>query len=122
MDLETFKLSVVLGFSIVLLHFSLLKKGEHSSVGAVVFIFMGSFLFIGTLSYLVSLYEKSDSKEKIEAFYNEKRVICQTRVPRNKEYYLVSKNEGWSVYEEEFFKKDDLLLKIINCEEKESRR
>ncbi|WP_310440974.1 hypothetical protein [Sulfurimonas sp.] len=118
MDLETFKLSIILGFSVVLLHFSLLKKDEKSSVGAVVFIFIGSFLFIVMLSYLVSLYEKSDSKEKIEAFYNGKTVVCKAGALGIKQNYLVLEKEGWSVYEEEFFKKDDLLLEIINCEVK----
>lgn len=118
MDLETVKLSMILGFSIVLLHFSLLKKGEKSSVRAVAFIFIGSFLFIVTLSYLVWLYENSANKEKIKAFYDENSLICEAGAFQNKQHYIVSIKEDWSVYEENYFKKEGLLLEIINCEQK----
>lgn len=118
MDLETVKLSMILGFSIVLLHFSLLKKGEKSSVRAVAFIFIGSFLFIVTLSYLVWLYENSANKEKVRAFYHKNSLICETGVLQNKQHYIVSIKEGWSIYDDKYFKKEDLLLEIINCEQK----
>jgi hypothetical protein len=118
MDIETFKLSIILGFSVVLLHFSLLKKGEKSSVGAVVSIFIGSFLFITVLSSLIALYENSDAKDKIKAFYDGKAVLCKAGALGIKHNYLVLEKEGWSVYDNRFFKKDDLLLEIINCEVK----
>mgnify|MGYP006909082867 CR=1 FL=1 len=121
MDPQNFKLSLILGFSIVLLHFSLLKKGEKSSLKAVLYIFMGSYLFITIVSSLIALYEKSDAKEKIKAFYNGKTIIYKTGALKRKQNYLVLKKEGWSIYEDEFFKKDDLLLEIINCEAKERR-
>ncbi|MDD2651636.1 MAG: hypothetical protein PHX44_01130 [Sulfurimonas sp.] len=121
MDIEIFKLSVMLVFSLLLLYFSLLKKGEKFSMRVVAFIFIGSFLFITILSSLIALYENSDAKDKIKAFYDKKTVLCKAGALGIKHNYLVLENEGWSVYDDRFFKKDDLLLEIINCEVKESR-
>lgn len=116
MDPQNFKLSIILGFSIMLLHFSLLKKGEKSSLKAVLYIFICSYLFIMIVSSLIAFYEKSDAKEKIKAFYNGKTIICKTGALKRKQSYLVFNKEGWSVYEDNYFKKNDLLLEIINCE------
>lgn len=116
MDPQNFKLSIILGFSIMLLHFSLLKKGEKSSLKAVLYIFIGSYLFIMIVSSLIAFYEKSDAKEKIKAFYNGKTIICKAGALQKKHHYLVSIKEGWSVYKDNYFKKNDLLLEIINCE------
>ncbi len=118
MDLQTFKLSILLVFSLLLLYFSLLKKGEKFSMRVIAFIFIGSFLFITILSSLIALYENSDAKDKIKAFNDGKTVLCKAGALGIKHNYLVLEKEGWSVYEEEFFKKDDLLLEIINCEVK----
>lgn len=119
-DPQNFKHSLLFAFSLLLLHFSLLKKGEKSSLKAVLFIFIGSYLFIMMLSSLIALYEKSDAKEKIKSFYHGKTIICKTGAFK-KNNYLVLEKEKWSVYKDEFFKKDDLLLEIINCEVKENR-
>ncbi|MCK9454745.1 hypothetical protein [Sulfurimonas sp.] len=118
MALEIFKLSIILGFALVLLHFSALKKSEKPSLRTVLFIFMGSFVFVTILSYLFALYDNNTIKEKRGAFYDENTFICKTGAFKKKEHYLVSIKEGWSVYEDSYFKKEDLLLEIINCEQK----
>lgn len=118
MDLEIFKLSAFLGVALMLLHFSSLKKSEKSSLWTVPFIFIGSFAFVIALAYLFALYDNSSIKEKRRAFYDENSFICETGAFKKKEHYLVSINEGWSVYEANYFKKEDLLLEIINCEQK----
>ena len=87
----------------------------------VVFIFIGSFLFITILSSLIAHYENSDAKDKIKAFYDKKAILCKAGALGIKHNYLVLEKDRWSVYEEKFFKKDDLLLEIINCEVKENR-
>ncbi|OHE18882.1 MAG: hypothetical protein A2525_06090 [Sulfurimonas sp. RIFOXYD12_FULL_36_11] len=110
------KLSAFLGFTLMLLHFSSLKKSEKSSLWTVPFIFIGSFVFVTMLSYLFSLYENSVIKANRAAFYDERPLICEAGALQKKHHYLVSIKEGWSVYGEKFFKKDDLLLEIINCE------
>ncbi|TKI69024.1 hypothetical protein FCU45_08670 [Sulfurimonas crateris] len=118
MALEIFKLSIILGFALVLLHFSALKRGQKPSLWTILFIFMGSFVFVTILSYLFALYDNSAVKEKRRAFYDENSFICETGAFKKKEHYLVSIKEGWSVYEDSYFKKEDLLLEIINCEQK----
>lgn len=116
MDFQNFKLSLMLILSLLLLYFSLLKKSKKPSLQVVISIFIGSFLFITIFSSLIALYEDSKTKEKIKAFYNAKAVLCKAGALGIKHNYLVLEKEGWSVYNEEFFKKDDLLLEIINCE------
>lgn len=115
MTLENLKLSAFLGFTFMLLHFSSLKKSEKSLLWTVPFIFIGSFVFVTTLSYLFSLYENSAIKVNRAAFYDERPLICEAGALQKKHHYLVSIKEGWSVYEDSYFKKDDLLLEIINC-------
>jgi hypothetical protein len=114
--LENLKLSAFLGFALMLLHFSSLKKSEKSSLWTVPFIFIGSFVFVTMLSYLFSLYENSVMKANRGAFYDERPLICEAGALQKKHHYLVSRKESWSVYEEKYFKKDGLLLEIINCE------
>jgi hypothetical protein len=114
--LENLKLSAFLGFTLMLLHFSSLKKSEKSSLLTVLFIFIGSFIFVTTLSYLFLLYENSVIKANRAVFYDEHRLICEAGALQKKHHYLVSVKEGWSIYEDNYFKKDDLLLEIINCE------
>ncbi|MDD3834362.1 MAG: hypothetical protein PHS42_02710 [Sulfurimonas sp.] len=116
MALENLKLSIFLGFALMLLHFSSLKKSEKSSLLMVLFIFIGSFVFVTMLSYLFSLYENSVIKVNRAAFNDERPLICEAGALQKKHHYLVSIKEGWSVYEDSYFKKDDLLLEIINCE------
>jgi len=79
---------------------------------------MGSFIFVTILSYFIALYDNSAIKEKRGAFYDENTFICEIGAFKKKEHYLVSIKEGWSVYEDSYFKKEDLLLEIINCEQK----
>lgn len=116
MTLENLKLSAFLGFTLMLLHFSSLKKSEKSSLLTVLFIFIGSFVFVTMLSYLFSLYENSVIKVNRAAFNDERSLICEAGALQKKHHYLASIKEGWSVYEDSYFKKDDLLLEIINCE------
>ena len=116
MTLENLKLSTFFGVALMLLHFSSLKKSEKFSLWTVLFIFIGSFIFVTTLSYLFLLYENSVIKANQAAFYDEHRLICEAGALQKKHHYLVSIKEGWSIYGEKFFKKDDLLLEIINCE------
>lgn len=116
MTLENLKLSAFLGVALMLLHFSSLKKSEKSSLWTVPFIFMGSFVFVTTLSYLFLLYENSVIKANRGAFYEKRPLICEAGALQKKHHYLVSIKEGWSVYKNSYFKKDDLLLEIIDCE------
>ena len=118
MALEIFKLSIIFGFALVLLHFSALKRGQKPSLWTIPFIFMGSFAFVIALAYLFALYDNSSIKEKRRAFYDENSFICETGAFKKKEHYLVFIKEGWSVYEDNYFKKEDLLLEIINCKQK----
>ncbi|MBE0515742.1 hypothetical protein, partial [Sulfurimonas sp.] len=78
MALEIFKLSIILGFTLVLLHFSALKKNQKPSLRTIPFIFMGSFVFVTILSYFFALYDNSAIKEKRRAFYDENTIICET--------------------------------------------
>lgn len=74
-------------------------------------------IFMGIL-YLLKLginYTNSfDMDEKIEAFANQKTLLCSTGVTNNQKL-LVNKNNNWEIYKEKYFKREDMLLEIRIC-------
>jgi len=82
----------------------------------VIIVIVGS-IFMG-IAYLLKLginYMNSfDMDEKIEAFANQKMLLCATGIANNQKM-LVSKNSNWEIYKKEYFKIDDMLLEIRLC-------
>ncbi|MBE0514992.1 hypothetical protein [Sulfurimonas sp.] len=82
----------------------------------VIIVIVGS-IFMG-IAYLLKLginYMNSfDMDEKIEAFANQKTLLCSTGIANNQKM-LVSKNSNWEIYKKEYFKRDDMLLEIRLC-------
>jgi hypothetical protein len=74
-------------------------------------------IFMGIL-YLLKLginYTNSfDMDEKIEAFANQKTLLCATGIT-NSQKLLVNKNNNWKIYKETYFKREDMLLEIRLC-------
>lgn len=50
--------------------------------------------------------------EKIEQFKTNTEFICSTFTDK----YFVSKKSGFEILDSKYFKKDDLLIEISNCE------
>lgn len=82
----------------------------------VIIVIVGS-IFMG-IAYLLKLginYMNSfDMDEKVEAFENQKTLLCSTGITNNQKM-LVSKNSNWEIYKKEYFKRDDMLLEIRLC-------
>ncbi|MDD5156821.1 hypothetical protein [Sulfurimonas sp.] len=82
----------------------------------VIIVIVGS-IFMG-IAYLLKLginYMNSfDMDEKVEAFENQKTLLCSTGITNNQKM-LVSKNSNWEMYKNEYFKRDDMLLEIRLC-------
>ena len=82
----------------------------------VIIVIVGS-IFMG-IAYLLKLginYINSfDMDEKIEAFKNQKTLLCSIGIANNQKM-LVSKNSNWEIYKKEYFKRDDMLLEIRLC-------
>lgn len=74
-------------------------------------IFMG---FVYMLKQGINYMNSFDMDEKIEAFANQKTLLCSTGIANNQKM-LVGKNSNWEIYKKEYFKRDDLLLEIRLC-------
>lgn len=57
-------------------------------------------------------YNELDNDEKIELFKKKKEFICSTFNDK----YFVSSKSNWKVFNNKYFKKDDLLIEILSCE------
>jgi hypothetical protein len=82
----------------------------------------GRNLFIGYLLFCVvawfaneyfgEIYIETISRD----FNNNKTLLCDGNKVNN-QTYLVNIENGWSIYNNEYFKKDDLVIEIKQCEE-----
>ncbi|ABB43512.1 hypothetical protein Suden_0231 [Sulfurimonas denitrificans DSM 1251] len=74
-------------------------------------------IFMGIL-YLLKLginhTNSFDMDEKVEAFENQKTLLCSTGITNNQKL-LVNKNNNWEIYKEKYFKREDMLLEIRIC-------
>lgn len=58
-----------------------------------------------------------------EEFFNTQGSFLCTASPFNARIdYLVSKESGWEVYSERYFKKEDLLIERSNCSKNEAKQ
>lgn len=82
----------------------------------VIIVIVGS-IFMG-IAYLLKLginyINLFDMDEKVEAFENQKMLICSTGITNNQKM-LVNKNNNWEIYKEKYFKREDMLLEIRIC-------
>jgi hypothetical protein len=88
-----------------------------SILESVVVIALVSVLFMGSMYMLklgINYINSFDMDEKIEAFANQKTLLCSTGIANNQKM-LVSKNSNWEIYKKEYFKIDDMLLEIRLC-------
>ncbi|MCK9454739.1 hypothetical protein [Sulfurimonas sp.] len=85
---------------------------ESVVVIAVVSALFMSFIYILKLG--MNHINSFDMDEKVEAFANQKTLLCSTGIANNQKM-LVSKNSNWEIYKKEYFKRDDLLLEIRLC-------
>ncbi|MDD3506750.1 MAG: hypothetical protein PHX65_09425 [Sulfurimonas sp.] len=88
-----------------------------SILESIVVIALVSALFMGFM-YMLKLgmnhINSFDMDEKVEAFANQKTLLCSTGITNNQKM-LVSKNSNWEIYKKEYFKIDDMLLEIRLC-------
>lgn len=88
-----------------------------SILESLVAIIVVGIIFMGIL-YLLKLginYTNSfDMDEKVEAFENQKTLLCSTGITNNQKL-LVNKNNNWEIYKEKYFKREDMLLEIRIC-------
>ncbi|TKI69022.1 hypothetical protein FCU45_08655 [Sulfurimonas crateris] len=88
-----------------------------SILESVAVIALVSVLFTGSMYMLklgINHINSFDMDEKVEAFANQKKLLCSTGIANNQKM-LVSKNNNWEIYKNEYFKRDDLLLEIRLC-------
>ena len=77
-------------------------------------IFIGVVVFLFLLVISLSLYS---SHYNFEHFKNGGELICKSTHRDGEDIYLVSKKEGWERFDS-YFKKDSLLIKTYQCEER----
>lgn len=75
------------------------------AIGTIVLI---PFLFLKGAFYFTNIL---NTDEKIELFYKNRKFICSSLNSN----YLVSKNSQWKIFNDKYFKKDDLLIDISKC-------
>lgn len=91
------------------------EKGIKAGVTGVKILIL--FLVMITIIVLVS-YLDDDSREKeetVKLFKSDVTLICKKSLFINANAQLVKQSNGWSVYNEEYFIKDDVMLNIMNC-------
>ena len=75
---------------------------------------LGIVVFLVPLLISISLYS---SHNNFEHFKNGGKLICKSTHRDGEDIYLISKEEGWTRFDS-YFKKDSLLIKTYQCEER----
>jgi hypothetical protein len=78
---------------------------------------LAGFFGLILLIYLSSLDDLED-RERISQFKNNSALICKRSMNLYNEAVLVQQANGWSLYEDEYFQRDEQYLHIRSCEVK----
>jgi len=105
-DINMIKASVLLFLALALYKMSFNSSRTNFLVKTMVVIMIA-----------VNIYLYSDALENTQRFKDNKLLICTNHSIGSKHIYLVSKNEGWEIYDS-YFKKDSLLIEAYKCKEK----
>lgn len=117
---EQLKGIVFLSIAISLLYYARRSNKKNSSnknsiktiIKPMAIILVISVVIVLTLSYIDKLITDYTNTLKIEHFGKNKELICSSKSISS---YFVSIKEGWSIYEDRYFKKADLLIDISAC-------
>ena len=92
-----------------------LRNGISAAV--IVFTFIGIFFYaIGEEADKATKLEKKKQKQSdADYFSNGGAFICASSPMRTGSHYLVSKQNGWELYNTNYFKKVDLLVDSKSC-------
>lgn len=71
--------------------------------------------FMAFILFLLTIVKDDLNDDTVAIFNKGKNLKCYTSNHRIS-LYLVSKNSGWNIYENEYFKKGDILVKADRCE------
>mgnify|MGYP006863454883 CR=1 FL=1 len=88
-----------------------------SVIGIFIILFIG-FSLQTALAFDRSLMS-SDNKKKIALFNREVPLVCTLSPGVFSNALIINKQDGWSVFSEEYFKKENQLINIVNCVEVE---
>ncbi|NOQ32087.1 MAG: hypothetical protein GQ570_13300 [Helicobacteraceae bacterium] len=88
------------------------SEADTSTMLLIIFLVIGIFLMIDSMD---------TTKKKLVAdnsnwFHKNGEQLCPSSRYQYSNKYIVSKKYGWAIYDNEFFKKGDLLVYINSCE------
>jgi len=92
------------------------KEITHNAIlaTAIIFSFVGIFIYaIAGVSIETEKAKKAKSDE--EYFSHNGAFICSSSPLLTSAKYLVSKNNGWEIYNTSYFQKEDLLIDFKSC-------
>ena len=105
-DINMIKASVLLFLVLALYRMSTSSSRANYIVGTMIVIMIA-----------VNIYLYFNALENTQRFKDNKLLICTNHSIGSKHIYLVSKDEGWEIYDS-CFKKDSLLIESYECKEK----
>lgn len=87
------------------------------SAAVIVFTFIGIFFYaIGEeADKATKLEKKIQNKSDTYYFLAGGTFICTSSPMLTSSRYLVSKENGWEIYDTDYFKKEDLLMTFMSC-------
>ncbi|MDD5201722.1 MAG: hypothetical protein PHH41_01120 [Sulfurimonas sp.] len=95
------------------------KEISRNAITAVVIVlsFIGVFMYeLAGMSENLSQAEKAKKAKSDEAyFFQGGSFICSSSPMLTSAIYLVSKKNGWEIYDTKYFKKEDLLMTFMSC-------
>lgn len=97
------------------------SKEDDVNEGLMAFLVVLAFLSIICLMlyYLDNLEAKKSFKSKLQNFTKGAMLKCPGSYIGDVDYYLVSKDTNWSIYDEKYLKRDSFLLNVKYCKETE---
>ena len=92
-----------------------LRNGISAAV--IVFTFIGIFFYaiVEEADKATKLEKKIQNQSDTDYFLTGGAFICSSSPPRTSPRYLVSKENGWEIYDTDYFKKEDLLMTFMSC-------
>lgn len=95
------------------------KEISRNAITAVVIVlsFIGVFMYaLAGIAESFSQTEKAKKAKSDEAYFSQGgSFICSSSPMLTSAKYLVSKKNGWSLYDANYFKKEDLLVDFKSC-------
>ena len=92
-----------------------LRNGISAAV--IVFTFIGIFFYaiVEEADKATKLEKKIQNQSDTDYFLTGGTFICTSSPMFTSSHYLVSKENGWEIYDTDYFKKEDLLMTFMSC-------